>query len=456
MSKQRSSPNSSRRPPAAGLQQAPGPGALTGLAALGVSSALWSLFLWAQLMVARSGGTAFCAAGEDAGCAEVWDSPFAAAIHRFTGLPLAGWGLVWGVAAFVFPLLSLLRLAQRRPASDLVWAGRWMAVSGVVVFFVLILVSVAEHSFCSGCVLIYALVIGYAGVTIVTWQKMSLQEAGRGLALAAGASGIVSLLLLYPGLKTPRTSGGEAGKEAFMDRSRSGTGDPERDRQIGELVASLTPKNRQTLSDSLYIYRRSPKLTLPPPRVLLGSSKGAPVRITEFTDVLCSQCAKLHTTLVSLRERLPPGSFSFEQRYYPLDTGCNPRARVRHRRSARCLAAAVEICLERHEKAFEFSGILFENQVGLTEKKVYDLAAPYFSRSDLESCAESPATRAKLEDDLALAYRAHARGVPLVLVNGRRGTSFGPFLHAMVLTRGVAYHPAFKALPEPNPSVDLR
>src|SRR5262245_37493514 len=188
MSKQRISPNSSRRPPAAGLQQAPGPGALTGLAALGVSSALWSLFLWAQLVVARSGGTTFCAAGEDASCAAVWDSPFAAAIHRYTGLPLAGWGLVWGVAAFVFPLLNLLRLAQRRPGSTFAWASRWMAVSGVVMVFVLILVSAAERSFCSGCVLIYALVFGYAGVTILTWQKMSLREARRGLALAASAS----------------------------------------------------------------------------------------------------------------------------------------------------------------------------------------------------------------------------------------------------------------------------
>lgn len=433
----------------ASVQEALSPGALASLVALGVFSALWALFLWEQLMLARSGGAQLCSAGEGTGCAAAWDSPFAAAIQRLTGLPIAGWGLVWGVAAFAFPLLSLLRLVQRRPASLFVWASRWMAVSGVLGVFVLFGVSVAERFFCPGCALTYALVIGYAGVTLATWQRMSLREARRGLALAAAASGAVFLLLLYPGLKTSRNSISEAGES-------SGTGDPERDRQLNELVASLSPKSKQTLSDSLYIYRSSPELKMPSPRALLGSSKEAPVRITEFTDVFCNQCASLYKTLVSLQKQLPPGSFSIERRHYPLDTGCNPRARERHGRSARCLAAAAQICLERHEKASDFSGTLFAHQVGLTEEKVYELAAPYLPRPDLERCVGSPETRGKLADDLAFAYRYHPRGVPLVLVNGRRGTSFGPFLHALVLTRGAAFHPAFEALPEPNTRVHLR
>ncbi|HBL31605.1 MAG TPA: hypothetical protein DD490_32690 [Acidobacteria bacterium] len=455
MTQKRISHSRSRLSPSASIQQPSNPGGLAALAALGAFSALWSLFLWAQLVVARSGGTAFCAAGEGAGgCAALWDSPFAATVHRFTGLPLAGWGLVWGVAAFVFPLLSLLRLAQRLPATNFVWAGRWMAVSGAVVVFLLISISAAEHTLCPGCAVVYALVTGYAGVILLTWQEMSRQGARRGLFLAAGATGVLSLLLLHPGLETPRRSTSEAGKEALANRS--GTGDPERDREIRALVASLTPKHKQTLSDSLYIYRASPELALPPPRALLVPAQGALVRITEVTDVLCVQCASLYRTLTALQERLPPGSFTLEQRHYPLDTGCNPRARVRHGRSARCMAASVAICLERSKNAAELVGALFENQAGLTEERVYELATPYLSRTSLERCVGSPETRAKLADDLELAYRYHAKGLPLVLVNGRRGTSFGPFLHAMVLTRGAAFHPAFEALPEPNTRVDLR
>ena len=92
----------------------------------------------------------------------------------------------------------------------------------------------------------------------------------------------------------------------------------------------------------------------------------------------------------------------------------------------------------------------------MTEETVYELAASYIAQPDLERCISSPETQAKLAEDIALAYRCRAKGVPLVLVNGRRGTSSEPFLHAMVLTRGSAFHAAFDALPEPIPRTDLR
>ena len=452
-----------RRSPAADGQQAPNAGALAALVAMGAFSALWALFLWALLALALSGEAPFCAADEAAGCAEAWNSALAAAIHRFTGLPLAGWGLIWGVAAFAFPLLGLLRLAQRKPSSDFIWAERWMAGFGVTVVLGLVINAFAERTRCWACSVIYLLVTAYAGVTLAYWQRMSRREALRGLALSVGGCGAVFVLLLYPGLQTLRSAREARGREMPADSgpsgqeissSKLGTGDPGRDRQLEDLVASLTPQLKQSLSDSLYIYRNSPKLPLPAARRLIGF-KQALVRITEFTDVLCIRCARLQATLESLRERFPPGSLSIEPRHFPLDTGCNPRSRARHGRSARCQAAAAQICLEGDEKAFEFSSALFENQPILNEEKVYALAALYRSRPDLERCIGSPETRAKLAEDLALAYRHHADGVPLVLVNGRRGTSFGPFLHAMILTRGVAFHPAFDTLPEPISTVEL-
>jgi serine/threonine-protein kinase len=65
---------------------------------------------------------------------------------------------------------------------------------------------------------------------------------------------------------------------------------------------------------------------------------------------------------------------------------------------------------------------------------------------------ESPATDARLQEDIRLASSYEVEGTPLVLVNGRKGTSFGPFLYAMVLTRGSPDHPSFAALPPPNPN----
>jgi serine/threonine-protein kinase len=59
-------------------------------------------------------------------------------------------------------------------------------------------------------------------------------------------------------------------------------------------------------------------------------------------------------------------------------------------------------------------------------------------------------TDRRLREDVALAAKYHIEGTPLVLVNGRHGTSYPPFLLAMVLTGGSADDPAFARLPPPR------
>ena len=51
--------------------------------------------------------------------------------------------------------------------------------------------------------------------------------------------------------------------------------------------------------------------------------------------------------------------------------------------------------------------------------------------------------------------RVEDEGLSYVVVNGKRGTSFGPFLYAMILTKGSADHPAFDTLPPPTPTAHL-
>ena len=71
--------------------------ALTGLA---LAVTLWSAFLWWQLIEARaSGSDPFCAFGDPGACGELWDGAFASGVHRWSGVPVAGWGLIWGIAA---------------------------------------------------------------------------------------------------------------------------------------------------------------------------------------------------------------------------------------------------------------------------------------------------------------------------------------------------------------------
>ena len=57
-----------------------------------------------------------CKAGKCGSCsAEVNGSPRLMCMTRLSDLPLAAWGLVWSIAAFVLPLLALLRQAEGRP-----------------------------------------------------------------------------------------------------------------------------------------------------------------------------------------------------------------------------------------------------------------------------------------------------------------------------------------------------
>jgi len=107
----------------------PAPRAWAKLAALGALSALWSLFLWTELVLSRSGGGSFCGFGGKLDCAEVWNDALASAAHRLTGLPIAGWGLVWSVTAFALPLAGLARLAEGKSVAALTSAVRLTAAA---------------------------------------------------------------------------------------------------------------------------------------------------------------------------------------------------------------------------------------------------------------------------------------------------------------------------------------
>jgi protein-disulfide isomerase len=224
------------------------------------------------------------------------------------------------------------------------------------------------------------------------------------------------------------------------------------DAALREFVEKMPPPGRQALADALGRMRRGPALTLPPPRSLRGPAT-APVRFTEFTDVRCSHCAELHQVWGQLEQALPPGSFSVESRFYPLDGGCNAAMRPPARDPVRCLAPRVQICREKDPAALALAGALFAEQRTLTPERVSELAGG--DRKALEACVASEETRSKLEDDVALANQYSPEGTPMVLVNGRLGSAQPPFLYAMVLARGSSEHPAFSVLPPANPDAHI-
>lgn len=450
--------------------------ALTVLAVLGAVSALWALFLWTELVRSRGGGTPFCGFG-GGDCAALWDAAFAAAIHRFTGLPVAAWGLVWGAAAFVVPVLALAALADSRGAARLLSAVRWTAVGGLAGLVALLGASAAEGLFCTSCAFTYALALAYGGVAFfVLTPRRPLRR--QGLATAAMATAGVYLLLLYPGLQTPKSLAREEQRamataaERAAERAETkapppappppapaatastepvapAPRDPQLDEQLREFLGGLQPELKQTLSDTLAVFRDA-LVYQEPPRALLGPPD-APVLITEFTDALCSHCATLHGTVNYLRTLLPAGTFAVDSRHFPLDGNCNDKLPVRGPENVRCLAARAEICMEGTDHAFDFAGAVFERQRELTEDLLFQLAAPFMDRLELAACVDRPETTAKLAADVDYAWHFEPEGTPLVLVNGREAPAFGPLLYALVLTGGDPDHPLLAELPPPDP-----
>ena len=199
------------------------------------------------------------------------------------------------------------------------------------------------------------LAFGLEGRRLQRLEQDAVQEADLSLVCTAAEAAVLRrfahprrLEVLSNGVDTEAFPfQGDAGREAVAaagpaQAGSPGTGSPDRDRQLVDFVTSLTPRLQQVLSDSLFIYGRSPAQAPPPARRLVGPET-APVRITEWTDVLCEHCADLHATLLALRANLPPGSFSVDSRQFPLDGTCNPLLQPREGESVRCLAAKARI-----------------------------------------------------------------------------------------------------------------
>ncbi len=414
----------------------PGRTALASLCTLAIASALWGLFLWGELQSLRMGGEVFCPLGEGAACTALWDSEFATAVHALSGLPIAGWGMVWGLVALAAAL-------------SLLWAGRSAlllgalvatAAAGALAALVLAAVSISVGTLCGNCLLTYVLVGAYATLVFWTTRGLARRELAQGAVAAAGLTAILFALFLYPASRTPLAA--LESRVSDLVKSESGS----LDERLERFVADLAPTDKLAFAEALESFSVAPVPPLRPPRGLHGSPR-APVRLTDFTDTLCGHCAVFHSGLEALEQTLPAGSFSVEERQFPLDKACNAAGPSRGPgESVRCRAALARICMEGTPHAFDYSGDLFRNQETLSAEQVVTLAARYTEADVLSGCMESADTLAKLQDDIDWALAEGLRGTPMVLVNGRQAPASPPFLYALILARGDARHPAFAGL----------
>ena len=186
-----------------------------------------------------------------------------------------------------------------------------------------------------------------------------------------------------------------------------------------------------------------------PAHVLKGNPL-APVKVVEFSDVLCPHCAQFEGLFREIEKLSPQGNLSFEPRYYPLDSECNPDIKGTAHDGVRCYGARLQICTERHPRFFDIRREVFENQSRLDVGMMLSIAKRHgVDESALNECMKSPETVSRLAEDLAYARLYAIEGTPMVLLNGKTAPPAPIFLMAMALSAGNADSPLLLKLPPP-------
>ncbi|MEL6186235.1 MAG: thioredoxin domain-containing protein [Myxococcota bacterium] len=424
-----------------------GPGMTAALLLIAFLIAPWAVFQWMELIIDHSGGELVCALDEVWNCGAVWDAPLAKSLHRFTGLPVAGWGAVWALAAFVAALQIPLRESPRLG----VLAARIVGAAGILSCLVLFGVSLSIGAMCATCLVTYVLVAGYAGIAFFGARGAApMAQAPSALLPVAAAVFVGWLALLGPGLATTIDRDPELPPRTAAAAGAPAPEGPAKDAdhlELEALVRSLPPVGKKTLAEALESLSK-PAVDLGTPRRVLGSPD-APILLTDFSDLRCPHCRMLALALPQLEKRLP-GRFREAPRYFPLSANCNaemPEQMV-DPTGVRCFAAKVLLCLEDQPNYASLRHALFEKQSELTEELVLELAAAHAELGEdaARACQKDPSVGEKLAADIALAQKLDLKGTPLVLLDGREVPAHPTILFALLLARGDPEHPAFQEL----------
>lgn len=431
------------------------------LLVLGLATSGLAVYQWLELLTVRAGGTTACSISETVNCATVWNSDFASAVHDTLGIPIAGLGLVWGLAAVGLAALYLAWAKAGRSVRPAANGLRLLALGGIVSIIVFATVSARLGVVCPTCMVTYALVLVFTGVA---WRGLPgpfLPQAGEWgdtLKWTVGISAVAFVAMLMPGRATPHAP--KAGAflppvAATQTPSQSNSPNtppppPAPPATLDGFIASLPQDQRQFLADALAVYRAAePKLAAYPPRALYGPGN-APVKVLEWTDSKCPHCKALVEELAIIKQYAPKDSLSVEARQFPLDGQCNPAIPNRgpDALSVRCAAARATVCLEGAKDFWELREKLFAAQAFLDTDRVMEIASSgSVARPQLEACMTAPETIGKLRQDVEYAMRYNIQGTPLVLVNGREVPPSAALIYSLVLARGNPDAPGFSALP---------
>lgn len=415
------------------------------LAALAVT-----LYQWIELAVMRGGGSApLCTLSATFDCAGVWNSALSENVHRYTGIPIAGWGVAWSVVTLILSGLLWQRARRSQTTAEAVLALRLVTGAGALIAVLLLGYSAALQVYCPTCIVFYVLVWVSA---YLAFFKLKPESTGWGqpVLLTGGVLVVTLAALIYPGLRTPVQDLSTAPLSAVAQETGVATPVAQKS-PLEQFLASLPPGVQQATSASLDIYRHAKSIpAMPDPKRVSFGPALAPVHLVEWTDIRCPHCKNMEQALQEIQRITPAGSWTVESRHYPLDTQCNPHA-LRDGGGVSCLAAKVQICLHGSPEFARVRGAMFAEQDSLSIERIWKIASgdDAGKRRALESCVNSPETGNVLRQDIELAEKHGIEGTPLIVINGRRGTAVPAFMYSMILAEGDSNDPAFAVLPPP-------
>ncbi|HEU5336765.1 MAG TPA: thioredoxin domain-containing protein [Terriglobales bacterium] len=185
----------------------------------------------------------------------------------------------------------------------------------------------------------------------------------------------------------------------------------------------VTPNDEYAISGNMVPFGANPfaKARAALQRGAHGPAKGpanAAVTLVEFSDLQCPHCKEAQPTVEKLLADAPNARFISEQ--FPLPG---------HNWAFKGASFAVCVAEENSAAYWKFVDSVYGQQENITEsnadQKLTDLAnAAGVNGKTTAACAAQPATRQKVEQNIALGKEVGVTGTPALFINGR-GTSLG-------------------------------
>ncbi len=416
-------------------------------------------YQWLALYALRkSGDKPICAVNEQLDCAAVWESAISTMIHQYSGIPIAGWGLIWSLLILLLSLKLLLNLKTAKDSSLVLNAMHISSLAAIVIVAGLALYSFSISVFCISCIVFY-LVVAIIAATVLTMLKVEHRSFISGAGVSLAITIVLALLLYFPGQATPLESVFSLQKTAStQNQGQANNSDivntsSENLSVLNDFISSQPEEVKQIMSNFLEEYRYAKRITLESDLTRLSvGSENSPVKLVEWLEITCPHCAQLDQQLSNIKNSTNDNDWSLETRYYPLDSECNPDMNRSRNNGVSCLAAKSLICLaDDRETSHKIRSTFFANQKQLSTDLIKDIIRDHqVDMIQLQACLESDETEQDLLNDIAMARQHNISGTPLLVMNGKALTAMPHLIYSLILSKGDTESTAFKSLPSPQ------